>query len=105
MDPLKDESNDSSIASMTEATLDALYNESINIQKKIITENSDNVIRKLRQYTKLEDIKNNVIDANILKLESRWYTIMSWKIHYFNKHLYFASIHIYLLFILSCYIN
>ncbi|KAL4460377.1 hypothetical protein ABPG74_000128 [Tetrahymena malaccensis] len=70
-DLIRDESDDSSNASRTEATLDVLYSESIYIQNRLVSDNQDGLIKKLKQLIRLENLKKNVLEANLYKLEHR----------------------------------
>ena len=49
-------SDDSEMPSLTEATLDTLYNESIGIQKRIVMKRKDGVGRRLKQFMKLNQL-------------------------------------------------
>ncbi len=68
---IRDESDDSSNASRTEANLNFIYGDSIFLQNKLISDNQDGLIRKLKQLIKLEDLKKNAMEANLYKLEKQ----------------------------------
>lgn len=71
-DLIHDESDDSSNASMTETNLDLLYSESISIQNKMLKEqSSEGLIKRLKQMIKLENIKKDVLDTNLYKLDKK----------------------------------
>jgi len=55
-DPKEDYSCDSDNQSLTEATLDNLYKESMNIQKRILEKKNDGVGKRLKQFIKLANI-------------------------------------------------
>ena len=74
---VRNDSDDSSNASMTEATLEVLYGSSIDIQQKLGEQQNMNnpekgeLIKKLKKMIRLEDIKKSVLECNMYKLEHR----------------------------------
>lgn len=70
-DMVREESDDSKDASMTEAILELLYSESLSLQKQLVNNNSEGIIKKIKHLIKLEELKKNAFEANTYKLEHR----------------------------------
>lgn len=62
--------DDSSLPSLTEATLDSLYAKSIDLQKKILNKNKMGFGGRIKQFMRLEDLSKNVQKANLQKLKA-----------------------------------
>ncbi len=61
--------DDTSLPSLTEATLDNLYSESLEIQKKIIKKKDSGFAPRIKQFMKLEEISSIVEETNRQKLK------------------------------------
>eukprot|EP01017_Pseudomicrothorax_dubius_P039741 TRINITY_DN6133_c0_g4_i2.p1 TRINITY_DN6133_c0_g4~~TRINITY_DN6133_c0_g4_i2.p1 ORF type:complete len:609 (+),score=133.25 TRINITY_DN6133_c0_g4_i2:8-1834(+) len=68
---VQDLSNNTSLQSLTEATLDMLYTESKDLQRKIVETRNETFPRRLRQLMKLEELTSNIITVNQGKLEGK----------------------------------
>ncbi|KRX04118.1 hypothetical protein PPERSA_08333 [Pseudocohnilembus persalinus] len=69
---LRDDSDESSDASLTEGKLERIYSRSINVQGKIKQNNTkDGLIRKVKLLIELEDLKRQAFETNTFKLENR----------------------------------
>ena len=64
-----DEGNDS-LQSINENKLDCLYNESINLQRRLKVRTKSNFSEKIKRLIKLEELNNRIIEVNKRKLQS-----------------------------------
>lgn len=60
--------DDTSLPSLTEATLDGLYSKSIALQKKILNKKNKGLGNKLKEFLRLEEISKEVQKINKIKL-------------------------------------
>ncbi len=60
------EKDDDSLVSMTEVTLDRLYGESIDLQKKILYKKREGFGRRLKQLAKLQDLQKYHINSSLI---------------------------------------
>ena len=64
-----DEGNDS-LQSINENKLDCLYNESINLQKKLTSKERSSFSDKIKRFIKLEELNKTIIEVNNRKLKN-----------------------------------
>lgn len=63
--------DDSSLPSLTEATLDSLYAKSIDLQRKILSKTKMGFGGRIRQFMRLEELSKTVQKANLQKLTEK----------------------------------